>query len=265
MKRPVIDSGPPAMSRVASTVLSEVTRDGLVLPAKTRFSGEVIRACHLKNADLSAPIFDDCMLEDCTFEKCDFGNVRFFHGSVLKNCRFKHVDLRAGGLTDSVFSDCIFTRCDFRGTFLGACSFTHCTFDNCKIIDNSFDAANTRHCTFSGKLHEVNFVAKQPGTALRADFEGCILDFVAFGNCSLEHIVPPRDARHLYFKDLSARASKALAHVLAQPECATTKVLKRRLEHYATQRGGILNLKNLEEIEGKAFAEQLMQLLGSPT
>lgn len=249
---------------IESSVLSGLSQEGLVLEEKTRFQGELIRACRLKNASLSAPIFDDCLLEDCSFEKTDFSEVRFFHKSTVRNCQFHSVDLRNSGLNDSLFNDCTFVKCDFRKTYFNDCTFINCTFENCKIIDNTFTVANVRDCKFSGKLQDVNFVAEQPNTLLRADFEKCVFDFVSFKNCNIEQIVPPADKQHIYFKDLAERARKALTFVLAQPESPTTKLLKRRLNHYAMQRGGVFNLKNLAEAEGKEFAEQLIGLLMPP-
>ncbi len=246
---------------IESIVLGGLSQEGLVLQEKTRFKGELIRSCRLKDATLSASIFDDCLLEDCSFEKTDFREVRFFHKSTLRNCHFQSADFRGSGLNDSIFNNCTFIKCDFRKSYFNDCSFINCAFERCKIIDNTFNVANVRDCKFSGKLQDVNFVAEQPNTMLRADFEKCVFDFVLFKNCNIEQIAPPADDQHIYFKDLAERSRKALTIVLAQPESPTTKLLKRRLKNYAMQRGGVFNLKNLAEAEGKEFAEQLIDLL----
>ena len=250
--------------RMQSTILGAGERKDLHLPEKSLFKSELIHDCQLKNANLSSPIFEDCRFDHCVFEKCDFRGARFFYQTALNNCLFKHADLSGAGLSNSRFTDCTFVRCDFRQTSLKECSFMNCTFENCKIIDNTFNAADIRDCRFSGKLQETSFIAEQPDTLLLIDFERCILDCVIFKNCNLEQVVPPADARHLYFPDLPQRASRALAWLSTQGDNPDNKILRRRLKNYELQRGGIFNLTSLTETEGKDVAGQLIELLTLP-
>lgn len=247
--------------RKQSTILAAGEHIGLILPHKSVFQNEIIRHCHVTKAQLCAPIFEACVVEHCQFEKCDISGARFFDKTAWHHCQFKQTDLSGSGLSNSVFTGCTFIRCDFRQTSLAGCTFIDCVFENCKIIDNVLDAANTRNCRFTGKLQEVNFIGQQPETVLLADFDRCLLEYVAFENCNLQQIVPPADARHVYFNDMAQRAAKALACIATQDDNATSKLLKRRLKHYERQHGGIINLNNLAEIEGKEFAGQLMALL----
>ncbi|WP_273819918.1 pentapeptide repeat-containing protein [Pseudomonas asplenii] len=251
-------------NRTESQLLSGVKRKDWALPEKTRFEQALIKGCELKNTNLAYPIFDQSLLQDCTFEKSDFSNARFFSATELVRCTFRNIDFRAAGLNDSVFRQCTFIKCDFRQSPFNDCVLVDCLFDTCKIIDNTFDAGKLENCSFSGKLQEVNFVAEQPNTMLRADFSACILDYVTFKNCNLEQISPPTDSRHLYVRDLAERARKALAQVTSQPESPQNNLLKRRLKNLAMQRSGIFNLKNLVEVEGQEFADQLISLLQQP-
>ncbi|MCD7042234.1 MULTISPECIES: pentapeptide repeat-containing protein [Pseudomonas fluorescens group] len=247
--------------KMQSTVLSDMQRNGLVLPKKMRFEKERISDCKLKEAKLSDPIFDQCVLENCTFEKSDFSGSRFFNKTLLTNCSFKTVDFQASGFSNTKFQDCTFIKCDFREASLKDCELSNCTFTQCKIIDNSFNAKNIANLKFAGKLQEVNFVSDQPNTPLLADFELCKLDYVTFQNCDLEKIVPPKDTQHIFFKDVSARARKALVLISSEPDNQINKLLKRRLQKLTTQRGAILNIKNLEDYEGPDFTKQFITLL----
>ncbi|WP_203417388.1 MULTISPECIES: pentapeptide repeat-containing protein [Pseudomonas] len=240
--------------RIPSKTLSGIEQDGLVLPEKTLFKNEFIGATKLKNSTLSYPIFDNCLLENCEFEKTDFSNSRFFNTTTVVQCTFSNVDFRATGLSDSRFENCTFLKCDFRQTALVDCHFSNCTFSQCKIIDNSLNAKKMTHVKFAGKLQEVSFISDQPNTPLLVDFELCKLDYVTFQNCDLESIVPPTDAQHIFFKDVSARAKKALDHLSSQPDSPINKLLKRRLQKLTTQRGALFNIKNLESYEGLEFS-----------
>ncbi len=251
-------------NRIESKTLSGLEQDGLVLSEKTLFKSESIQACKLKNSKLSYPIFDGCLLENCVFESSNFSNSRFFNMTMLNLCDFKNVDFRSTGLNDSVFNGCTFIKCDFRQTAFNDCTFNNCTFDNCKIIDNTFNAKKIQNCKLVGKLQEVNFTSEQPNTLLKVDFGECKLEYVTFKNCNLEEVVPPTDTQHIYFRDLSERAKKALSYMETQPDSSINTLLKRRLKSFSTQRGGIFNTKNLETIEGPEYSKLLISLLTDP-
>lgn len=247
--------------KASSNVLSGVEQDGFVLPKKTRFENEFISECKLKNAKLCDPIFDQCVLENCTFEKADFSGSRFFNKTSLTHCSFKNVDFQSSGFSNSKFENCTFARCNFREASLKNCTFINCIFLHCRIIDNSFNASTTFNVKFTGKLQEVNFISDTPNTPLSADFEFCKLDYVTFENCDLENITPPTEAKHIFFKDVAARAKRALTVISAEPESQLNKILKRRLLKLTTQRGAVLNTENLETYEGKEFTARFISLL----
>ncbi|QJI34949.1 MULTISPECIES: pentapeptide repeat-containing protein [unclassified Pseudomonas] len=247
--------------KIPSKVLSGVEQDGLVLPKKTRFENELISGCKLKNAKLCDPIFDQCVLENCDFEKADFSGSRFFNKTSLTHCSFKNTDFQASGFSNSKFENCTFVKCNFREASLKDCTFANCTFSQCKIIDNSFNAKNLTNIKFIGKLQEVNFISDQAHTPLSADFELCKLDYVTFENCNLENITPPTEAKHIFFKDVAARAKKALTVISSEPESQINKILKRRLLKLTTQRGAIFNTDNLEDYEGAEFTTRFISLL----
>ncbi|NWC93316.1 MULTISPECIES: pentapeptide repeat-containing protein [unclassified Pseudomonas] len=247
--------------KIPSKVLSGVEQDGLVLPKKTRFENELISGCKLKNAKLCDPIFDQCVLENCDFEKADFSGSRFFNKTSLTHCSFKNTDFQASGFSNSKFENCTFVKCNFREASLKDCTFANCTFSQCKIIDNSFNAKNITHIKFIGKLQEVNFISDQAYTPLSADFELCKLDYVTFENCNLENITAPTEAKHIFFKDVAARAKKALTIISSEPESQINKILKRRLLNLTTQRGAVFNTDNLEDYEGVEFTARFISLL----
>lgn len=247
--------------KIPSKVLSGVEQDGLVLPKKTRFENELISGCKLKNANLCDPIFDQCVLENCDFEKADFSGSRFFNKTSLTRCSFKNADFQASGFSNSKFENCTFVKCNFREASLKDCTFVSCTFSQCKIIDNSFNAKNITNIKFIGKLQEVRFISDQPNTPISVDFELCKLDYVTFENCNLENIIPPAEAKHVFFKDVAARAKKALTVISAEPESQINKILKRRLLKLTTQRGAVFNTDNLEEYEGAEFTARFISLL----
>lgn len=247
--------------KMPSFVLSGIHQDGLVLPKKTRFEKERIIDCKLKDANLSDPIFDQCILESCSFEKSDFSGSRFFNKTLLAHCHFKTVDFQASGFSNSKFENCTFIRCNFREASLKDCEFSNCLFTQCKIIDNSFNANKINNLKFSGKLQEVSFISEPPNTPLLVDFELCKLDWVTFQNCDLAQIIPPADIQHVFFKDVSDRARKALASITSEPDNQINKLLKRRLQKLTTQRGALFNIKNLEEYEGPEFTKQFIALL----
>ncbi|AMS19319.1 hypothetical protein AYK59_04035 [Pseudomonas synxantha] len=248
-------------NKMPSTVLSGVQQDGLVLPKKTLFEKESIIDCKLKDAKLSDPIFDQCVLESCMFEKSDFSGSRFFNKTLLTNCSFKTVDFQGSGFSNSQFKDCTFIKCNFKEASLKDCEFSNCTFTQCKIIDNTFSASKITSIKFSGKLQEVAFIADQPNTPLLADFKLCKLDWVTFENCDLLQITPPADTQHIFLKDVSVRARKALASIASEPDNQTNKLLMRRLQKLTTQRGALFNIKNLEAYEGPEFTKQFIALL----
>lgn len=244
-----------------SKILSGINQNGLVLSEKTRFTKEHIVAAELVSSDLAQPIFYGCNFDKCRFEKTDFSNSRFFNKTTLRNCEFISVDFRSSGLNDSQFENCIFTKCDFRQTSFVDCHFKSCKFAQCKIVDTSFSVRNINDVTFAGKLQEVNFVSGGEPTLLHADFKKCKLDYVSFQNCDLKVIIPPEDAQHLYFKDVSSRAKRALERIAARPEAPLDHVLKRRLLKLTSQRGAIFNISNLENYEGVECATALISLL----
>ncbi|NWB90423.1 pentapeptide repeat-containing protein [Pseudomonas agarici] len=248
-------------NRIESKILSGLEQDGLVLLEKTFFKSESIQTCKLRNSKLSYPIFDGCLLENCVFEKSDFSNSRFFNVTILNLCDFKNVDFRSAGLNNSVFDSCTFVKCDFRKTAFNECTFNNCIFDQCKIINNTFNAKKIKNCKLIGKIQEITFTSEQPNTLLRIDFGRCELDYVNFENCNLEEIVPPVDTQHIYFKDLSDRAKKALSYLMTQPDSSINILLKRRLKNFSTQRGWIFNIKNLETIEGQEYSKRIISLL----
>ncbi|NCE84795.1 pentapeptide repeat-containing protein [Pseudomonas sp. Q1] len=247
--------------KTPSKVLFGIEQDGLVLPKKTRFENELISGCTLKNANLCDPIFDQCVLENCKFEKTDFSGSRFFNKTSITECSFNSVDFQASGFSNSKFENCSFIKCNFREASLKDCSFANCTFSQCKIIDNVFNASKIFNIKFTGKLQEVSFISDQPNTPLSADFEHCKLDYVTFENCDLENIIPSTETKHLFFKDVAARAKKALTAISAEPESQINKILKRRLLKLTTQRGAIFNIKNLEDYEGEEFTARFISLL----
>lgn len=247
--------------KMPSFVLSGIQQDGLVLPKKTRFEKERVIDCKLKDAKLSDPIFDQCILESCSFEKSDFSGSRFFNKTLLAHCHFKTVDFQASGFSNSKFENCTFIKCNFREASLKDCEFSNCIFTQCKIIDNSFNASKIKNLKFSGKLQEVSFISEPPNTPLLVDFELCKLDWVTFTDCDLEQIIPPADPQHIFFKDVSVRARKALALIISEPESPINKLLKRRLQKLTTQRGALFNIKNLEEYEGPEFTKQFIEFL----
>lgn len=247
--------------KITSKILSGVEREGLVLPTKMLFENEFIGSCKLKNSKLSDPIFDQCDLEDCEFEKTDFSGSRFFNKTTLIKCTFKNVDFQTSGLNNSEFESCTFTKCNFRETSLKGCRLSNCTFTQCKIIDNSFNAKKIANIKFTGKLQEIYFISDQPNTPLLVDFELCKLEYVTFQNCNLENIIPPADPQHIFFKDVSARAQKALALLSSEPDNQVNKILKRRLQKLTAQRGAVFNIESLENYEGLEFTTRFISLL----
>lgn len=245
-------------------MLSGIKKIGLVLPEKSRFSDGRIVGASLVKSQLSQPIIDRCEFEACRFEKTDFSNSRFFHETRLKDCEFINVDFRVSGLNDSQFEYCIFSKCDFRQTSFVDCQFKNCKFLNCTIVDTVFAVKNILNVTFTGKLKEVKFTADEKNTPLYVDFKECYLDAVSFQNCDLETVVPPEDARHAYFRDISCRAKKAIDSISTPPESPSHAILKRRLLKLSAQRGAILNIKNLEDSEGIEMATMLLSLLNGP-
>ncbi|WP_178088139.1 pentapeptide repeat-containing protein [Pseudomonas sp. GL93] len=169
--------------------------------------------------------------------------------------------LKNAKLSDPIFDQCVLESCNFREASLKDCEFSNCAFTQCKIIDNSFNASKTANVTFSGKLQEVSFISEPPNTPLLIDFELCKLDWVTFIDCDLEQIIPPADPQHIFFKDVSVRARKALALIISEPENSINKLLKRRLQKLTTQRGALFNIKNLEEYQGPELTKQFIALL----